>query len=452
MFWIISGIFRIFIDIALLGAALVAVLLVLFYISKKATAPAVKKQEEKKREENGRLEQERLLRRKELENEQNYRKMMRDTDNANRRLLRDTENEKRELLKHNKALNEEQLKNEKEYDRLFAREEADIRKAFDIVNTRIQKDESGRFIGNSFIINRLVADRISALLKTDVLSGIPESISKEIWMSNAEYIAGYTADDSTFVNVRTDSPRKDIPGNLAVRMENGSISKDDLWATQVRLLALKNFIDNLQAGRQFIEQSDAKDYNSLLEYIKESGIYRKEERKLVCDEGFVNGIVSATKYNIHAFDFDSFQNWVNEVYGKYKNLENQFKEILYEYKNGIAGKGGEDIVNRFIEGDGHDCLFNINIPKDENHPSAEVDAIWFRPEGIFVIETKNMNGTLEIDEDMNVTGRTAGGITMFEDKDDPIVQCERHCDRIKGLFIKEGRQDLADAVDRKSVV
>ena len=50
MFWIISGIFRIFIDIALLGAALVAVLLVLFYISKKATAPAVKKQEEKKRD------------------------------------------------------------------------------------------------------------------------------------------------------------------------------------------------------------------------------------------------------------------------------------------------------------------------------------------------------------------------------------------------------------------
>ena len=443
MFKVIFGLLRMFIDIVIFGIGLALFLLIIFQIIRGAGKKQdVKNREDKKSDETVQTDDDVKNRELLSEVENGISKTSQADDQIPAAI---TEAKKSVLTRQEKELRQKQYKEEQKFNELFSKVAPLIKKAFEAKTVRLQKKEDGD-VTKEYIVNRLVSEKISALLKSDVLSSVPDKISNEIWMSNAEYVEKFTGNEETFIDVETVSPRKDIPNNLAVKTASGPFSKDIFWATQVRLLALKNFIDGLQMGRVFIARSQAKDFDSLLEYMKKSGVYTRKDISLEYDPVLVNGIIGATKYSIHSFDYDGLQNWTDKAMEKYKNLESQFKDILYDYRNSISGLSGEALVNQFISSSEYECMFNINIPKDDQYPSVEVDALWFRPEGIFVIETKNMNGTLEIDENMNVSSQTAGGVARFEDKDNPIVQCEKHCDRIKALFIKEGRQDLANGV------
>lgn len=113
---------------------------------------------------------------------------------------------------------------------------------------------------------------------------------------------------------------------------------------------------------------------------------------------------------------------------------NQNKEKDNERKRQEAGKEGEEIINLLLKelADKYNAKYFSNVNLKINEKNFEIDHIFISTGGFYVIETKNLSGSVFYDNDENEFYRIKNG--QYESIGNPISQNEGHIRKLKKLF------------------
>lgn len=294
------------------------------------------------------------------------------------------------------------------------------------------QSELRKDVGNDrYNIADLVCQEMKTLLSENDIAKLPEQIAEKKWMTNSEYyemastLFSRTTKQSKFIS--------EMPDFLCYKHGEVTLSSDTFAFTKAKLEVLKRYFDDIKCGIDYQKNNNIANFDNLAELLKNDAESRWDPDK-------INSLISAAHYMSAPFDIDKASAWISEALRKYNNYEENFKESLSEYLRLETGEKGEKSVLKYLKGFDYRYLFNANI-KDGNQ-STECDAIWFRPEGIYVAEIKNYSGaTVSVDKNKKVSVTSKEG-----DAGDPIAQNEKHVNALKAIFVKEGMLDVADKI------
>ena len=295
----------------------------------------------------------------------------------------------------------------------------------------IQNDEKGHKIGEKVNVTQQINQTIESLISKDI-NLLPDYIGETKMISNSDYIDN--SKNISPVDSRTiESPLDIISKFYGVVSDNNYFTKDNLWADRVRLFSLRRFLLRSKEGADIIDRIKPKDFEDLLKgFVEDQDMSRHsftDEHRIK-----INSLALGLRFKQNPYNIDHALAWVNSAINKLIQYEIDMDNVFSSFARIYTGSQGEKTISTLLDSYKYKCLRNHNLSYNNN--KFECDALWIRPEGIFILENKNYHGVVRIDENENFVKRNFEGEELDLDVS-PIVQNKRQVDLLKGLLCEK---------------
>lgn len=125
------------------------------------------------------------------------------------------------------------------------------------------------------------------------------------------------------------------------------------------------------------------------------------------------------------------------------------KEIETQIRFSRSGKDGEDNIAYELKNSGLDMYVLQDLYLEYNELSSQIDYIVIARNKTYIIESKNLNGNIEVDKDGNfIRTYTLNNEYVMEGMYSPITQNERHKEIIKQIMLGNSGLIMSKIIDK----